>query len=106
MRVGEKFYLEQIWTDAREELNGDGELDPELGMLAPDDAPGGDTDQNVVDELGEAFGLLYDLGEELHCGDKEMERDRHRWELDPASAEDYGERSRHNAGWRWRHFNH
>jgi hypothetical protein len=28
----------------------------------------------------------------LKVGEKERERDRHRWELDPASSEDYVER--------------
>lgn len=64
-------------------------------------------DQNAVDEFGEVFGLRYDPGEPLHCGEKEFERDRHRWELDPASAEDYIERSRPaSVAWRWRHFQH
>ena len=31
--------------------------------------------------------------EELRCGEREL--DRHRWELDPASAEDYVDRTRH-----------
>ena len=29
----------------------------------------------------------------LRFGEKERERDVHRWELDPASSEDYDERS-------------
>ena len=49
-------------------------------------------DQNVVDEFGDALGIGYDEDEMLRFGEKERERDAHRWELDPASAEDYEER--------------
>lgn len=102
MRVNEQFYFEQTWTDSRDEVaRGD-----DRTVLLPDDTLGLSSDQNVVDELGASFGLLYDIGEELHCGEKEFERDRHRWELDPASSEDYAERSRLSAGWRWWHFGH
>jgi Family of unknown function (DUF6335) len=51
-------------------------------------------DQNVVEDIGEALGIVYQPGEALKIGEKEEKRDRQRWELDPASAEDYGERSR------------
>jgi hypothetical protein len=50
-------------------------------------------DQDIVDEIGRAIGVTYEEGETLRVGQKEQERDEHRWELDPASAEDYGERS-------------
>jgi hypothetical protein len=49
-------------------------------------------DQNVVAEIGAAVGVSYDDGEPLKIGEKEEERDHHRWELDPASADDYRER--------------
>ena len=45
-------------------------------------------DQDIVDELGEAAGLTYQDDEELDYDDKVLDRDRKRWELDPASAED------------------
>ena len=48
---------------------------------------------DVVDEVGEAIGLTYQADESLRIGEKETERDQHRWELDPASAEDYVERT-------------
>jgi hypothetical protein len=60
-----------------------------------DEAAGGSTltpDQDVVDEIGKAIGVTYQEGEPLRAGRKEEERDEHRWELDPASADDYGER--------------
>jgi len=43
----------------------------------------------VVEELGEAVGLRYQDNEPLHTEEKLQERDRNRWELDPASSEDY-----------------
>lgn len=45
-------------------------------------------DQSVVEELGEALGITYEDNEPLRTEDKLIERDRDRWELDPASAED------------------
>jgi uncharacterized protein DUF6335 len=60
-----------------------------------DEAVGGSTltpDQDVVDEIGKAAGVTYQEGEPLRVGEKEEERDEHRWELDPASADDYSER--------------
>jgi Family of unknown function (DUF6335) len=54
-------------------------------------------DQDIVDEIGRAVGITYQEGEPLRVGRKEEERDEHRWELDPASAEDYGSRTREEA---------
>jgi hypothetical protein len=51
-------------------------------------------DQNGVDAFGEAMGIVYEDGEELWLEEKEHDRDRHRWELDPASSEDYKTRRR------------
>ena len=51
-------------------------------------------DQSLVDDIGEAWGIIYQPGETLKIGEKEERRDLHRWELDPASAEDYGDRAR------------
>ena len=61
-----------------------------------DETVGGSTatpGQNDVDEIGRAVGVTYGGSEELNAGKKE-ERDRHRWELDPASSEDYVERTK------------
>jgi hypothetical protein len=60
--------------------------DETVGGSAP--TPG----QDVVEELGEAVGLTYEDNEPLHTTEKIDERDRKRWELDPASSEDYGDR--------------
>lgn len=51
-------------------------------------------DQSIVDELGAGAGLMFDDNESLRSLDKVKERDLHRWELDPASSEDYAERNR------------
>jgi hypothetical protein len=51
-------------------------------------------DQSVVDDIGEALGITYRDGEELWLVDKERARDTHRWELDPASSDDFTERMR------------
>lgn len=50
--------------------------------------------QSVVEDIGRAVGVTYEDGEELKAGEKERERDRHRWELDPASSDDYLDRVR------------
>ena len=52
-------------------------------------------DQNEVDELGEAMGLSYEAGEPLHTTEKLEDRDKHRWELDPASSEGFEGRMKH-----------
>jgi hypothetical protein len=57
-----------------------------------DEAPGGDNptpDQDRVDDIGRALGVSYEDNEELRSSDKIAERDRRRWELDPASSEDW-----------------
>jgi len=50
-------------------------------------------DQNTADEFGEALGIEFGDMEELDF-EKPLARDRHRWELDPASSEDYLARRR------------
>lgn len=76
-----------------------GDLDVKVSeaFSVGDETPGGDNptpDQDVVDLIGRSLGVEYDDAEELKGADKIAERDRHRWELDPASAEDYKERTR------------
>jgi hypothetical protein len=51
-------------------------------------------EQNEVDDIGRAMGVTYQDDEELKAGEKEHERDEKRWELDPASSEDYQERTK------------
>jgi hypothetical protein len=74
---------------------GDIDVDLEDAYFTGDEAPGGDNptpDQDIVDNIGKALGVEYQDNEELKGVDKVIERDRKRWELDPASAEDYKER--------------
>ncbi len=70
-------------------------------QFSGDEAAGGSSanpDQNVVGEIGEAMGVRYADDEELKFGEKEEGRDEHRWELDPASSEDYKDRVRDEGG--------
>jgi hypothetical protein len=74
---------------------GDPDVDIEDAYFTGEEAPGGDNptpDQDIVDDIGKALGLEYADNEELKSGDKVVERDKHRWELDPASSEDYRDR--------------
>lgn len=74
---------------------GDVDANVENAYFSGDEAPGGDNptpDQDVVDDIGRALGVEYQDAEELKAIDKVAERDRRRWELDPASAEDYKDR--------------
>ncbi|HEX2831871.1 MAG TPA: DUF6335 family protein [Thermoanaerobaculia bacterium] len=54
-------------------------------------------DNNVVDEIGAAMGVSYQDSEELKVGEKERSRDKRRWELDPASSDDYQDRVRNES---------
>jgi hypothetical protein len=62
-----------------------------------DETVGGSTatpGRNDLDAIGEAVGVTYADGEELKVGEKEERRDKHRWELDPASSEDFVDRTK------------
>jgi len=74
---------------------GDVDANWENAYFSGEEAPGGDNptpDQDIVDDIGKALGVEYQDNEELKASDKVVERDKHRWELDPASSEDYKER--------------
>ena len=74
---------------------GDNDVDVEDAYFTGDEAPGGDNpspDQDIVEDIGKALGVQYDDNEELKGSDKIIERDKHRWEMDPASSEDYKDR--------------
>ena len=74
---------------------GDVDVDVEDAYFNGDEAPGGDNptpDQDIVDDIGRALGVEYQDNEELKAVEKVTERDRKRWELNPASSEDYKER--------------
>lgn len=52
-------------------------------------------DQDIVEELGIAVGVIYEDGEPLHTTEKIEARDEHRWELNPASSAGFEERMKH-----------
>ena len=75
---------------------GDVDADWASAETVGDEAPGGDNptpDQDVVDEIGRALGVNYADDEELQGGTEIADRDRHRWELDPSSKDDFDEES-------------
>jgi hypothetical protein len=85
--------------NATPSLSG-GDIDAQWDMAEScgDETVGGSNgtpDQNCVDQYGEAFGLPVEVDEEVTCCvDRERRNDVHRWELDPASSEDYWTRRR------------
>ena len=82
--------------DAEALTAGDSDVNIENAYFSGDEAPGGDNptpDQDIVDDIGRAVGIEYQDNEELKSSDKVSGRDKHRWELDPASSEDYKDRT-------------
>jgi hypothetical protein len=74
---------------------GDIDADWESAYSTGDEAPGGDNptpDQDIVDDIGKALGVQYADNEELKGEKKISDRDKKRWELDPASSDDYEDR--------------
>jgi hypothetical protein len=74
---------------------GDVDADWESAYAVGDEAPGGDNptpDQDIVDDIGHAIGVEYQDNEELKGEAKISKRDRNRWELDPASSDDWEDR--------------
>ena len=74
------------------EISG-GDLDAswQTANVAGEETVGGSSptpDQDIVDELGAAAGITYRDDEPLDYDAKVLERDRSRWELNPASAQD------------------
>jgi hypothetical protein len=51
-------------------------------------------DQDIVEDVANAVGIKYEDNEPLRSAEKLEDRDRHRWEVDPASSEDYRDRVR------------
>jgi hypothetical protein len=83
-------------TETSPALTG-GDVDADWGSAysVGDEAPGGDNptpDQDIVDDIGHAIGVEYQDNEELKGEAKISKRDRSRWELDPASSDDWDER--------------
>ena len=74
---------------------GDPDVESVDAFFTGEEAPGGDNptpDQDIVDDIGKALGVQYEDNEELKGADKVADRDKKRWELDPASSEDYKDR--------------
>jgi hypothetical protein len=70
---------------------GDIDASWQTANVAGEETVGGSSptpDQDRVDELGEAVGLTYADDEPLNSDKKVLDRDRNRWELNPASALD------------------
>jgi uncharacterized protein DUF6335 len=73
---------------------GDVDASWQTANVAGEETVGGSAptpDQDIVDELGEAAGLTYEDDEPLNSDKKVLDRDRNRWELNPASARDQDE---------------
>lgn len=97
-RSGRRHLLESL-EDHHESgpamTGGDVDADWRDAYAVGDEAPGGDNptpDQDIVENIGRALGVEYQDNEELKGADKIAERDKHRWELDPASSDDYLDR--------------
>jgi hypothetical protein len=70
---------------------GDIDASWQTANQAGEEAVGGSVstpDQDVVDQLGEAAGLNYANDEPLDYDAKVLDRDRNRWELNPASSDE------------------
>jgi len=73
---------------------GDMDASWQTANVAGEEAVGGSAptpDQDVVDNLGAAAGLTYEDEEPLNSDKKLLDRDRNRWELNPASTDDQEE---------------
>ncbi len=96
---GEQFMRELREHHSRTPDLSGGDLDADWARAdIGDETVGGSSptpDQDIVEELGEAVGLTYQDNEPLHTTEKVDERDHKRWELDPASSEDYNQRVNH-----------
>jgi hypothetical protein len=93
LELAERF---QKHTETSPVLTG-GDVDADWGSAysVGDETPGGDNptpDQAIVDDIGSALGVVYEDDEELTSEKKISDRDKHRWELDPESSDDYDER--------------
>ena len=91
---GRKELLEELdqHNSLSPEITG-GDLDAswQTANQAGEETVGGSSptpDQDIVEELGQAAGLVYRDDEPLDYDAKVLDRDRNRWELNPSSALD------------------
>jgi hypothetical protein len=86
--------LEEHHSLSPEVSGGDIDASWQTANVAGEETVGGSSptpDQDVVDDLGRAAGLTYADDEPLNSDKKVLDRDRNRWELNPASADDQEE---------------
>ncbi len=70
--------------------SGDVDADWKRAEVTGEETPGGTVstpDQDVVDNIGRAAGVVYADDEPLDFAEKVGRRDRERWELDPSSID-------------------
>jgi len=82
--------LEEHHSLSPEISGGDIDASWQTANVAGEEALGGSSptpDQDVVDNLGSAAGLTYEDEEPLNTDKKLLDRDRNRWELNPASVD-------------------
>ena len=87
--------MEQYTSTSPELTGGDIDAAWEQAEAVGDEAVGGTVatpDQDIVDDLGKAVGTEMRDKEDYYGFDKYEVRDDRRWELDPASSDDYQER--------------
>lgn len=88
----EELYEQMVnYTGRGPDLTGD-DIDAAWDMIdvSGEEGVGGSVptpDQDIVEELGEAYGVTYDNDEELNTLEKLQSRDKNRFELDPESAD-------------------
>jgi uncharacterized protein DUF6335 len=88
--------LDEHNSQSPELTGGDIDASWQTANQAGEETVGGSVstpDQDVVDDLGRAAGLVYRDSEPLDYDAKVLDRDRNRWELNPASALDQDEES-------------
>lgn len=74
---------------------GDPDDDWYQAEVVGEEAVGGENptpDQNVTEDLLQSMGIAADENESVRTHEKLEWRDRRRWELNPESSEDYGQR--------------
>jgi uncharacterized protein DUF6335 len=96
-----RFLLDQLRENAPAESpvisGGDVDAAWDQSDVSGEETVGGSNptpDQDIVEDLGKAAGLTYQDNEPLDPNEKVAERDRHRWELEPESSEDFDERNK------------
>ncbi len=82
--------LDEHHSLSPEITGGDMDASWQTANVAGEETVGGSSptpDQDIVDNLGAAAGLTYKDDEPLDYDQKVLDRDRNRWEMNPASAQ-------------------